>query len=103
MSNLLDIGNCLFVVGICQFARGAYEGPAGLGRLACGDPAATFGDGAGGQFPLQAAPNAASDTVAPRFASVARGWAWRVGWRYSALAAARARLDAVELGLQGRD
>ena len=44
-----------------------------FGRLACGDQAATFGDAAGGESPLQAAPNAASDAVAPRFASLARG------------------------------
>jgi hypothetical protein len=59
--------------------QGPLVGSAGFGRLACGDPAATFGDAAGGQFPLQAAPKAASDAVAPRFASVARGWAWRGG------------------------
>jgi hypothetical protein len=44
-----------------------------FGRLACGDQAATFGDGADGEFPLQAAPKAASDAVAPRLASLARG------------------------------
>lgn len=30
-----------------------------FGRVARGDQAATFGDTAGGEFPLQAAPNAA--------------------------------------------
>jgi hypothetical protein len=49
-----------------KFAAGAFGG------LAYGDRAATFGDTAGGEFPLQAAPKAASDAVAPRFASLAR-------------------------------
>ena len=54
---------------------GLGDGGAGavVGRLACGDQAATFGDAAGGEFPLRAAPKAASDAVTRRFASLARG------------------------------